>query len=61
MASIIGRPTVRLDVTIQLSEDEAAALDALFGYDVEAFLRTFYTSLGRAYLGTPRKGPAVAS
>lgn len=50
MAKIVGRPTVKLEVTITLTEEEAGALDALFGYSCDAFLKTFYTEMGRAYL-----------
>src|SRR5690349_9227976 len=56
MARIASRPTVTLAVTIELTEEEAAALDALFGYDVEAFLATFYEKMGRAYLEPHEKG-----
>lgn len=50
MARICGRPTIKLEVTISLSEDEARALDALLGYDVESFLKTFYKEMGESYL-----------
>ena len=43
-------PTVQLEVVIKLTEEEARALDALAGYDIEATLRTFYKFLGQAYL-----------
>ncbi|QCG94287.1 hypothetical protein E6C67_08345 [Azospirillum sp. TSA2s] len=33
-----------------LSEDEAAALDALAGYGTDAFLKVFYKEMGEAYL-----------
>ena len=47
---IEGRPKVNLEISIRLTEDEAGALDALFGYDVESFLRAFYREMGRCYL-----------
>lgn len=47
---IDGIPTVTLNVTIRLSEEEASALDALFGYSLESFISTFYEKMGRAYL-----------
>jgi hypothetical protein len=50
MAKIAGRPTVELKVTIELTEEEAKALDALFGYSCDAFLETFYEKMGTAYL-----------
>ncbi len=56
MADIYGKATVGLQVTISLTEQEAGALDALFGYDIEAFLRTFYAKMGRSYLQPYEQG-----
>jgi hypothetical protein len=41
-----------IDVAVELvlNEDELCALDALFGYDLESFLGTFYRMMGRNYL-----------
>lgn len=50
MAKIVGRPSVTLDIQLQLTEQEAAALDAIVGYGVEPFLDVFYEKLGKAYL-----------
>lgn len=50
MAKINGVPNISARITIELSEAEAAALDALVGYGVDSFLDVFYTKLGRAYL-----------
>jgi hypothetical protein len=56
MAAIEARPTVVLDVLVRLNEQEAGALDALFGYDVEVFLKVFYELMGRAYLEPYEQG-----
>jgi hypothetical protein len=56
MPKIIERPTVRMEVVIQLSEQEAGALDALFGYDADVFLATFYEKIGKAYLQPYEEG-----
>jgi hypothetical protein len=56
MAKIVGRADVELKVIVELTEDEAGALDALFGYDVEQFLKTFYEKMGAAYLQPYEKG-----
>jgi hypothetical protein len=56
MAKITSKPTVQLAVTIELNEDEAGALDALFGYDVEVFLEVFYKTMGLSYLQPYEKG-----
>lgn len=50
MAKIQGQPSVALHVTLQLSEPEAAALDALAGYGTEPFLKVFYEHMGKSYL-----------
>ena len=47
---IEGRPELGIDITIRLTESEARALDALAGYDFEAFLDVFYQKMGKAYL-----------
>lgn len=36
--------------TIQLSEQEARALEALIGYGIKPFLEVFYEKMGKAYL-----------
>ena len=37
-------------VTLQLSEQEARALEAIAMYGVEEFLKVFYAHLGKSYL-----------
>lgn len=56
MAKVVGRANVELKAIIELTEEEAGALDALFGYDVGEFLKTFYEKMGRAYLEPYEKG-----
>jgi hypothetical protein len=56
MAKIDSKPLVQLEIVLRLTEDEAAALDALAGYGTEAFLKVFYTHLGTAYLQPHEKG-----
>jgi hypothetical protein len=41
--------------SLQLNDEEVAALDALVGYGIESFLNVFYEKLGRAYL-EPHEG-----
>lgn len=50
MAKIGMRPTVQVIVTIELTEEEARALDALAGYGDDAFIKVFYEHLGAAYM-----------
>ena len=50
MAKIEGRSTIGVAVVLVLTEAEAGALDALAGYDTDAFIKTFYEKMGRAYL-----------
>lgn len=39
-----------LTVQLNLNEQEVRALDAMFGYGVEEFLKTFYSHMGEHYL-----------
>ena len=53
---IDGRPTLHLEIVISLTETEARALDAIAGYDTEAFLKVFYSEMGAAYLQPHEEG-----
>jgi hypothetical protein len=37
-------------ITLQLTEAEARALDGIFGYNVDHFLKVFYERMGEAYV-----------
>lgn len=50
MAQINGRIETKLYFHVELEESEARALKALAGYGDEAFVKTFYEKLGKAYL-----------
>lgn len=50
MAKLACKPTIELNVTLSLTESEVHALDALFGFDADEFLKVFYAGLGRSYL-----------
>lgn len=41
---------VEATATLELNEDEVAAIDALTGYGVESFVKVFYEKLGKAYM-----------
>jgi len=56
MAKIEERLMIQAEICIRLSEEEAAALDALAGYGAEAFLKVFYAHLGKSYLEPHEKG-----
>lgn len=56
MAKILARPNVTISVTVELSEAEIGALDALAGYGVDEFLKVFYERMGRSYLEPHEKG-----
>lgn len=56
MAKVIGHSPMNLTVTIELNEQEAGALDALFGYDAQSFLDAFYRLMGQAYLKPYERG-----
>lgn len=36
--------------TLELNEAEVRALDGIFGYNVDAFLRVFYERMGESYV-----------
>jgi hypothetical protein len=51
MARVIhSKVTANLTVTLELTEAEARALDGIFGYNVDAFLKVFYERMGRHYV-----------
>lgn len=50
MAKICERPTIKLNLTFTVDEEEAAALQDLAGYGVDQFIKAFYENLGRAYM-----------
>jgi hypothetical protein len=56
MAKVLGHSPMAMTVTIERNEQEAGALDALFGYEVDAFLKTFYTHMGKSYLEPYERG-----
>lgn len=55
MAKLSLRPTLTMTIVLELTEEEAMALDALAGYGTDAFLKVFY-QLGRTYLEPHEKG-----
>lgn len=50
------KPIVSFGLTLNLSEEEARALDAVLGYDAKEFLKTFYEKMGKAYLQEHESG-----
>lgn len=56
MAVLQHHPSVKLDLTLRLTEAEARALDALVGYGFEPFRDTFYQHLGSHYLEPHEEG-----
>lgn len=40
----------KLTVLLELDEAEVRALDGIFGYNVDAFLKVFYERMGKAYV-----------
>lgn len=56
MAVIDCKPTIMANITIRLTEPEAAALDAIVGYGADEFLKVFYEHLGKGYLAPHESG-----
>lgn len=50
VAKLIQKPEISLTVVLALTEDEARALDAMFGYNPDSFFKVFYEHLGSHYL-----------
>lgn len=50
MAAIKSFPTISLNITLGLTEDEARALYALTEYGIDNFIVFFYSHLGRSAL-----------
>lgn len=46
----VVKPVLDFKLTLELSEVEIRALDAVFGYSPEAFLQGCYRNLGRHYI-----------
>ncbi|MFY1963370.1 hypothetical protein [Achromobacter xylosoxidans] len=55
MKRFIQQPHVETRATIELSEVEMRALDAMIGYGIEPFLEVFYKHLGKHYM-QPHEG-----
>lgn len=56
MAKIGGHASISATMTLTISEEEAAALDAITGYGADEFLKWFYKVLGESYLKPHEKG-----
>lgn len=50
MAEIVQRPKVEVTATMQFSEAELRALDALVCYGSDAFIKVFYEHMGKHYM-----------
>ncbi len=50
MATIIGRATADIKITLEISYAEAKALHALTVYGTNPFIQAFYKMMGKAYL-----------
>jgi hypothetical protein len=50
MSDVKINTTVEITATLNLTEGELRALDALAGYGADAFLKAFYVKLGQHYM-----------
>jgi hypothetical protein len=50
VATLKVKPILNAKITLELSEDEARALDALAGYNIDEFLKFFYEKFGNTYM-----------
>lgn len=53
---IHGQATVELKVFLEITEVEARAIEAMAGYNIDEFIKTFYEKLGSAYMRDHEKG-----
>ena len=49
MAKIETLPKIQIEIRLILTEEEAAALSAIAGYGIDAFLEVFYDKMGKSY------------
>ena len=56
MANLVSRPSLTVVTTFTVSEEELRALEALAGYGDDAFIKMFYTQLGKHYMLPHEKG-----
>lgn len=56
MARVVEQPRVEVKATIELSESELRALEALVGYGTDPFIDVFYHQLGKTYLSPHEAG-----
>lgn len=56
MAEVQGRPTVTLQITLALSEEEARALEAFASYDEKKVLNVFFEHIGTSALEPHQAG-----
>lgn len=56
MAKSVTRPRISVTITVEITEEEARALDALAGYGADAALEAFYAGCGKSYLQPYEKG-----
>ena len=56
MAKIETLPKIQIEIRLILTEEEAAALSAIAGYGIDAFLEVFYDKMGKSYLQPHEEG-----
>lgn len=56
MNKLVPIAEVKFSCVLHLGEDEIMALDGIFGYSVDAFLKEFYRVMGRAYVEPYEEG-----
>lgn len=56
MAQVKASSTVKLSVTLVLTEEEAIALNEMTKYGIDSFLKGYYNFLGRHYMQPHEEG-----
>jgi len=56
VAQLEAKSTIKARIVLALDEEEARALEAIFGYNDDEFLKVFYERMGRNYLEPHEEG-----
>jgi len=56
MAKVKASSTVKLSVTLELTEEEAIALNEMTKYGIDSFLKGYYKFLGKHYMRPHEQG-----
>lgn len=56
MATFTPKPTLKMSITIEISEEEARAINEMTCYGTDQFIKAFYENLGKSYMEKHERG-----